>query len=45
MAHDWARIVSGDGGNEIGMGRLPAGLIARTVPNGEQIACVTAAII
>jgi hypothetical protein len=40
-AHAWARIGVGDGGNEIGMGRLPAGLIARTVPNGEQIACVT----
>jgi D-glutamate cyclase len=31
----------GDGGNEIGMGKLPPGLIARTVPNGEKIACVT----
>ena len=31
----------GDGGNEIGMGKLPAGLIARTVPNGAEIACVT----
>jgi hypothetical protein len=40
-AYDWVRIGVGDGGNEIGMGRLPAGLIARTVPNGEQIACVT----
>ncbi|MGD9883017.1 MAG: glutamate cyclase domain-containing protein [Reyranella sp.] len=38
---DWTRIAIGDGGNEIGMGRLPAGLIARSVPNGEQIACVT----
>jgi D-glutamate cyclase len=41
VAHPWVRIGVGDGGNEIGMGRLPAGLIARTVPNGEQIACVT----
>jgi hypothetical protein len=23
------------------MGKLPAGLIARTVPNGERIACIT----
>lgn len=38
---DWTKIAVGDGGNEIGMGRLPAGLIARTVPNGERIACVT----
>ena len=37
----WKRLAVGDGGNEIGMGKLPAGLIARTVPNGEQIACVT----
>lgn len=37
----WRKLAIGDGGNEIGMGRLPAGLIARSVPNGEQIACVT----
>lgn len=37
----WTRLAVGDGGNEIGMGRLPAGLIAREVPNGETIACVT----
>jgi D-glutamate cyclase len=41
-AGDWVRVGVGDGGNEIGMGKLPAGLIARTVPNGEHIACVTA---
>lgn len=41
VAHPWVRIGVGDGGNEIGMGRLPVGLIARTVPNGEQISCVT----
>ncbi|WP_421998398.1 glutamate cyclase domain-containing protein [Reyranella sp.] len=38
----WTRLAVGDGGNEIGMGKLPAGLIATTVPNGESIACVTA---
>ena len=37
----WAKIGVGDGGNEIGMGKLPAGLIAASVPNGEKIACVT----
>lgn len=37
----WARIGVGDGGNEIGMGKLPAGLIADTVPNGGKIACIT----
>jgi hypothetical protein len=40
-AGDWVRLGVGDGGNEIGMGKLPAGLIARTVPNGEKIACIT----
>jgi hypothetical protein len=41
LAGPWARLAVGDGGNEIGMGRLPAGLIERTVPNGGTIACVT----
>lgn len=41
-AGTWAKLAVGDGGNEIGMGKLPAGLVARDVPNGEQIACVTA---
>ncbi|MBI4183324.1 MAG: DUF4392 domain-containing protein [Proteobacteria bacterium] len=36
----WARIAIGDGGNEIGMGSLPAGLIARSVTGGERFACV-----
>jgi hypothetical protein len=40
-AGGWARVGVGDGGNEIGMGKLPRELIARTVPNGERIACVT----
>ncbi len=40
-ASAWTKIGVGDGGNEIGMGKLPDGLIARTVPNGEKIACVT----
>ena len=40
-AGPWIRLAVGDGGNEIGMGKLPPGLIARTVPNGEKIACVT----
>jgi hypothetical protein len=38
---EWTRLAVGDGGNEIGMGKLPAGLIAHTVPNGGAIACVT----
>src|SRR5882757_846264 len=37
----WRKIGVGDGGNEIGMGKLPAGLIAEHVPNGAAIACVT----
>ncbi|MBS0518671.1 MAG: DUF4392 domain-containing protein [Proteobacteria bacterium] len=40
-AGTWVRIAVGDGGNEIGMGKLPPGLIARTVPNGDRIACIT----
>ncbi len=37
----WVKLAVGDGGNEIGMGKLPIELIARTVPNGPEIACVT----
>ncbi|HZV04136.1 MAG TPA: DUF4392 domain-containing protein [Gemmataceae bacterium] len=29
----------GDGGNEIGMGKIPADVIACNIPNGERIAC------
>jgi hypothetical protein len=29
----------GDGGNEIGMGKIPPDVIARNIPNGELIAC------
>lgn len=29
----------GDGGNEIGMGKIAAETIARNIPNGERIAC------
>lgn len=42
LAGPWRKIGVGDGGNEIGMGKLPPGLIARHVPNGAEIACVTA---
>jgi len=38
---DWAKLAVGDGGNEVGMGKLPPGLIAEHVPNGAEIACVT----
>lgn len=33
------RIGIGDGGNELGMGSLPPGLVASNVPLGERIAC------
>ncbi|MFM8534078.1 MAG: glutamate cyclase domain-containing protein [Acidimicrobiia bacterium] len=36
----WKRLAVGDGGNEIGMGKLPRALIGVTVPNGEAIASV-----
>ena len=42
-AGPWRTIAIGDGGNEIGMGSLPAGLIASEVPLGAKIACVTPA--
>lgn len=32
----------GDGGNEIGMGKLPSGLVAANIPLGEMIHCRTA---
>ena len=41
MGGPWQKLAVGDGGNEIGMGKLPKGLIARFVPNGASIACVT----
>lgn len=42
-AGPWRTIAIGDGGNEIGMGSLPAGLIADHVALGGRIACVTPA--
>lgn len=36
-----ATIGIGDGGNEIGMGKIAATTIARNIPNGERIACRT----
>jgi hypothetical protein len=43
MAGPWGTIAIGDGGNEIGMGALPRGLIAAHVAHGDAIACVTPA--
>ncbi len=37
----WIRLAVGDGGNEIGMGKLARALIAETVPNGAAIASAT----
>jgi len=42
-AGPWRSIAIGDGGNEIGMGSLPHGLVAAHVAHGERIACVTPA--
>lgn len=42
-AGPWRTIAIGDGGNEVGMGALPAGVIAGAVPLGGTIACVTPA--
>ncbi len=42
-AGPWRTIAIGDGGNEIGMGGLPDGLVAREIALGASIACVTPA--
>ncbi|HEY0184432.1 MAG TPA: glutamate cyclase domain-containing protein [Rhodopila sp.] len=42
-AGPWRTIAIGDGGNEIGMGRVPRPLIAEHVPLGELIGCVVPA--
>jgi hypothetical protein len=42
-AGPWRTISIGDGGNEIGMGRVPRPLIARHVPLGDLIGCVVPA--
>ncbi|HKB02687.1 MAG TPA: glutamate cyclase domain-containing protein, partial [Gemmataceae bacterium] len=39
---DYTTIGIGDGGNEIGMGKVPRELIAKNIPNGELVACRTA---
>lgn len=39
----WKTIGIGDGGNEIGMGRLPAEIIENDIPNGRLIAASIAA--
>lgn len=43
LAGPWDTIAIGDGGNEIGMGKLPRELIAAHIVHGEEIACVTPA--
>jgi hypothetical protein len=42
-AGPWRSIGIGDGGNELGMGRIPRPLIAGHVPSGELIGCVVPA--
>ncbi|HEY1413609.1 MAG TPA: glutamate cyclase domain-containing protein [Rhodopila sp.] len=42
-AGPWRTIAIGDGGNEIGMGRVARALIGQHVPQGEAIGCVTPA--
>jgi hypothetical protein len=36
---DWFRIAIGDGGNEVGMGKVPPDVIAREIALGEEIGC------
>ncbi|WP_157369332.1 glutamate cyclase domain-containing protein [Zavarzinella formosa] len=40
---DYVTIGIGDGGNEIGMGKIPRSVIEKNIPNGGQVACRTAA--
>ncbi len=42
-AGPWRTVAIGDGGNEIGMGALPEGLIAAHIAHGAAIACTTPA--
>jgi hypothetical protein len=42
-AGPWQTIAIGDGGNEIGMGRVARSLIAQHVPLGDTIGCVVSA--
>lgn len=42
MPRKYVTIGIGDGGNEIGMGKIPLTTIAKNIPNGETIACRTA---
>lgn len=39
----WQTIAIGDGGNEMGMGKLPYALVSEHIERGEQIACRIAA--
>jgi hypothetical protein len=43
LAGPWDTLAVGDGGNEMGMGALPRGLVAADIANGAAIACVTPA--
>jgi len=43
LAGPWRRLAIGDGGNEIGMGSVPASIIGAHVAHGEKIACATPA--
>ena len=43
LAGPWETLAVGDGGNEMGMGALPPGLVAADIRNGDRIACVTPA--
>ncbi len=42
-AGPWRTIAIGDGGNELGMGSVPAALIAEHVPHGKTVGCVVPA--
>jgi hypothetical protein len=39
---DYVTIGIGDGGNEIGMGKVPYATVCKNIPNGDVVACRTA---
>jgi hypothetical protein len=40
-SRDYLTIGIGDGGNEIGMGKVPFATLAKNIPNGDVVACRT----
>jgi hypothetical protein len=39
-ARPWTTVGVGDGGNEVGMGNIPAGTVAEAIEHGDRVHCV-----